>query len=197
MPSYRGVLGPCQKRRGGRYIRLAAGMAFVALAAGAADGPAGVQLAGVQLAWVRLARAGLPEVEAGLQQGRYQEALSELNSLAYAGDARAQRRLGDLLYHGLAFRDRVVVALNRRAAARWYEQAVDQGDRVAMLRLGLLYAEGLGGRRNPVLAYGLVGLAAAKGEPEAVALRDTLAKQLTRRQREQGDRLIREMQTGS
>lgn len=182
MPSEKGALGPCRRRRSRRLARFAAGVAFAALAAGAADGPA---------------RAGLPEVEAGLQQGRYQEALSELNSLAYAGDARAQRRLGDLLYHGLAYRDRVVVAQNRRAAARWYEQAVDQGDRVAMLRLGLLYAEGLGGRRNPLLAYGLVGLAAAKGEPEAAALRDTLAKQLTPRQREQGDRLIREMQTRS
>lgn len=182
MPSYRGVLGPSQRRRSGRCLRLAASVALAALASSSVDGPA----------W-----AGLPEVEAGLQQGRYLEALSELNSLAYAGEAQAQRRLGDLLYHGLAMRDRVVVAPDRSAAARWYEQAVAQGDRVAMLRLGLLLAEGLGGRRNPVLAYALVGVAAAKGEPEAASLRDTLAKRLTPRQREQGDRLIREMQNGS
>lgn len=184
MPSGTGALGPKPGREGDRRGRCLGGWLI-----------AGILALGPSVG-VCPAAAGLAEVERDLQQGRYEQALAELKTLAIAGDGAAQRRLGDLLAHGLAFHDRVVMTRDPCAAAGWYGRAAGQGDRSAMLRLGLLYLEGRGVRRNLVQAYGLVATAAARGEREAVALREALARQMTRRQLARGERLVRERPAG-
>jgi TPR repeat protein len=92
---------------------------------------------------------------------------------AQRGDPDAQFILAWLLSNGPE-RER-----DFRAAARWYQSAAGQGRAAAMANLGLLYVKGLGVPQDYVLGYTWINLAAARGLADAVALRDTLARQMT------------------
>jgi TPR repeat protein len=78
-------------------------------------------------------------------------------------------------------------------AARWYRKAADQGEAVGQFNLGGMYAEGQGVPQEYVTAHMWLNLAAAKdGEDDAAKARDTIAKEMTREQLAEAQRLARE-----
>lgn len=91
----------------------------------------------------------------------YATAFAEWRRLAEAGDARSQHGLALLYETGQG------VAVDAKAAARWYAAAVEQGLPAAQNNLGLLYADGRGVIRNTGKAIDLWHQAAASGYPMA------------------------------
>lgn len=71
-------------------------------------------------------------------KGDYGAAMTELRSLAEAGDAEAQYALGTAYSDGLA------LARDYRQAAAWFEKAALQGHVRAQFSLGFLYYHGAG-----------------------------------------------------
>jgi hypothetical protein len=115
---------------------------------------------------------------------RYADALALYRPLAEAGNAQAQKRLGDIYSEGLGVSRDLVSAIG------WYEKAALQGEIAAQMRLGALYAAG-GATGNYNIAYIWYGTAALLGSNEAKAQRDKVAAQLQPIERETADRVIK------
>ena len=71
---------------------------------------------------------------------------------------------------------------NDTEAVSWYRKAAAQGNAAAQFNLGMMYQNGEGVLKDPVLAYMWFSLSAARGKSNAVTQRDNLAKSLTRAQ---------------
>ncbi|MGK5026624.1 hypothetical protein [Janthinobacterium sp. RB2R34] len=95
------------------------------------------------------ARAGVKEGVAAFEQGRCVEAVAQLRPVAQAGNAKAQKLLGDLYKAG---RDCPDLPGNDANAERWYLLAAKSGDRVAQDELVSLYLYGYGSVKNPARA---------------------------------------------
>lgn len=95
-------------------------------------------------------------------------ALAIVTELSQRGHAPAQNLRGVMIALGLA-------EGGDPAAAWWYRLAAHQGERSAESNLAWRYWEGAGVPRDNARAYYWMSLAAAGGEPDAVAARDQIA----------------------
>jgi uncharacterized caspase-like protein len=82
-------------------------------------------------------------------RANYQTALRIWMEQAQLGDAAAQNYVGEIFHKGLG------TAPDYARAAEWYEKAVAQGFRRAMVNLGYLYEQGLGVERDITRALNL------------------------------------------
>ena len=68
------------------------------------------------------------------------------------------------------------VARDFKEALKWYRLAAKQGLGSAQVNLGAMYYEGQGAAEDFVRAYMWLSIPAAKGNPDAVRLRDAISK---------------------
>lgn len=106
-----------------------------------------------------LAQAGYDEGKAAYNKGDFDAALREWRPLAEQGDARAQKKLGDM-YAGAEG-----VGENDGIAIQWYRKAAEQGVVEAQTSLGLMYESGQGVHQNHALAMDWYRRAAALKDP--------------------------------
>ncbi len=114
------------------------------------------------------------------------EAVRWFRLAAEQGAAAAQNNLGVAYAFGRG------VAKDDREAVRWFRLAAEQGYANAQFRLGGRYAFGQGVAKDVVRAYTWFNLAAAQGEEKAGELRELIAKEMTRAQIAEAQRLSRE-----
>ncbi len=112
-------------------------------------------------ALVRAAGADYSTGFAAYIRGDYAAALAEWLPLANAGNASAQRNVGEIYSAGLG------VEQDLAAAARWYEKAAVQGHVTAQYNLGVMYADGRGVPNDPESAAYWLRRAADQGHPVA------------------------------
>jgi TPR repeat protein len=110
---------------------------------------------------------------------------------AEQGNVNAQFNLG------LMYRRGDGVPQDFTKAAQWYRRAAEQGDVIAQFNLGTMYYEGEGVTRNLVMAYVVNNLAAAQGHKNARNNRDIIAKNLSREQIAEGQRMASEWRVGT
>lgn len=91
------------------------------------------------------------------ESGDYERAYNEWLPLARAGNAAAQRNIGQLYRLGLG------VPKDLKVAANWYRLAADQGLSRAQANLGVMYLRGEGVERDPVRAASWFAKAAEQG----------------------------------
>ncbi len=113
----------------------------------------------------------------------YAAALAILQPLAEQGYALAQGQLGVMYAEGWG------AAKDERAAVRWYRLAAEQGLAEAQHNLGGMYFLGQGVTQDTVRAYMWFNLAAAQGREKAGELRELIAKEMTRAQIAEAQRL--------
>ncbi len=143
------------------------------------------------------AQAGFAEALSAYDAGNYGQAFAEWMKLGQAGDAAAQRNIGQMyrLGQGVAQNDAEAVKWYRKAAeqglsraqanlgmmyllgrgtkqdyaeaARWFARAAAQGHVISMYNLGQLYEQGLGVKRDLGRAIGWYNLAARAGHAKS------------------------------
>jgi TPR repeat protein/S1-C subfamily serine protease len=111
------------------------------------------------------------------------EAVKWFRKAAEQGLADAQFSLGFAYYNGNG------VPKDDAEAVKWYRKAAEQGDAHAQFSLGVMYAAGEGVPTNHVLAYSWASLAAAGGHAKSKELREFLAKEMTREQIAEAQRI--------
>jgi TPR repeat protein len=94
---------------------------------------------------------------AAYEAGDYTRAYNEWLPLARAGNAAAQRNIGQLYRLGLG------VPKDLKVAANWYRLAAEQGLARAQANLGVMYLRGEGVERDPVKAADWFAQAADQG----------------------------------
>ncbi len=102
------------------------------------------------------------------------------------GDAKAQYNLGLMSRRGEG------VPQDYKEAVKLYRKAADQGNTDAQTNLGVMYANGWSVTRDYVQAHMWYNLAAAQGKKDTGELRDLLAKQMTRAQIAEAQKLARD-----
>ncbi len=112
-------------------------------------------------AMIQSARADFDAGFAAYSQGDYATALREWQSLAEAGDPRAQVGLGFMHEKGLG------VPQDHTKAVRWYRSGSEQGDAIAEYNLAVMYGNGTGVLRDYVKAFALFSLSSGHGNTEA------------------------------
>ncbi len=121
-----------------------------------------------------------------------QEAAKWYRKAAEQGNAKAQYNLALMYYKGKG------VPQDDQEAAKWYRKAAEQGNAKAQNNLGFMYHEGKGVPQNYVQAHMWYNLVAANltGEvrESAIKSRDLVAKQMTREQIAEAQRLALEFQ---
>ena len=117
-------------------------------------------------------------------RGDYDGASQIYKSLAEAGNARAQVKLGDMYAAGRGF------APNDATAVSWYRKAANQGDGAAQLKLGDMHANGRGVPQNYNQAYIWYSLALRSGTSAAEAPRKKAAAMLQPAEINQADRVV-------
>ena len=130
------------------------------------------------LAWLYLIGRGVPQDD--------EEAVRWFRKAAEQGDSDAQTNLGSLYLLG----DRV--PQDYPEALKWFRAAAAHGHPVAQTKLGIMYEDGHGVPQDRVQAHMWFSLAAAEGSELADAFRDALAKQMTRAQIAEAQKLTRE-----
>jgi hypothetical protein len=121
----------------------------------------------------------------GVPQG-FGEAVYWHRLAAEQGFADAQYNLGVIYGQGQG------VSQDYGEAARWYRLAAEQGNSKAQFNLSIMYDRGLGVLQDYVQAHMWANLAAAQDQERALALRDTLAEQMTPGKIAEAQRLARE-----
>jgi serine/threonine protein kinase len=124
----------------------------------------------------------IAEADAELAAHQDAKAIALLKTLADAGNAKAQNRLGDVYAEGRG------VERDPAAARVWYEKAANGGDISAMLRLGAMFATGKDVNNN--LAYIWYGTATQLGSSAAKVERDRFVPLLQPAERRQADKVI-------
>lgn len=134
-----------------------------------------------EAAFTRAAALGFPKSKCALGQMLMtdpQEAkrgLSLCKEGASAGDSDAQVAVGAAYFAGGA-----ATGQDRREARKWYAMAAQQNDPEAARRLGEMYAQGDGGKRDPKKAMELWVAAEKAGDPlVAILVADTLFADMT------------------
>ncbi len=107
---------------------------------------------------------------AAYDRGDYPTAIRLLRPLAEQGNAQAQNALGAMYYNGTG------VAQDFKEALKWYRAAAQQGYGSAQVNLGAMYYEGKGVAEDFIRAYMWLSIPAAKGNPDAVRLRNAMFK---------------------
>lgn len=93
-----------------------------------------------------LYREGASELANASGKAAFDHALNTVRSAAVLGYAPAQVELGEYYKGEVTPPAGVTVEPNYEDARRWYRQAAEKGNRLAMHRLGVMYARGQGGR---------------------------------------------------
>ena len=119
-------------------------------------------------------------------QKDYAEAAKWYRRAADQGDIIAVFNLGGLNENGRG------VPQDYAEAVRLYQIAADAGNADAQYNLGRMYGLGQGVPQNYVIAHMWFNLAAVQGAPDAVGLRDGIAKLMTPTQIAQAQKLARE-----
>lgn len=96
-----------------------------------------------------------------------------LQRSAEHGNADAQYELASALREGVG------VVQDYARALKWMQSAAKGGNWQAHYSLGLMYRDGVGTAPDPVKAYIHLNVAAARGFPDAAALRNAVMAQLT------------------
>lgn len=97
--------------------------------------------------------------------------------LAESGEAEAQYYVARIYANGMGG-----IAIDHSRAAEWYQRAANQNYSAAIQELGYLYEQGLGVRKDPVLALNLQRKAAGLGEELDYAWKITAAEEEGARQ---------------
>ena len=117
--------------------------------------------------------------------------LEQVRERGEHGDVDAQFVLGFMYQEGTANG----VPQDYAEAAKWYRLAAKQGYYAAMHELGLMYFEGKGVPQDYVMAYMWLNLAAARAPSSDTApavARDNVARNMTRAQIAEGQKLARD-----
>jgi TPR repeat protein len=121
-----------------------------------------------------VARKIPPAVQAALEKAQGGD-VADLVQLAKGGDVEVQNLLGDLYFRGSP-----TVKRDPKEARRWYAMAAAQKHPQASRRLGEMYANGDGGKKNTKKALELWRAAEAAGDPFAnILVADQLFSDLT------------------
>lgn len=105
---------------------------------------------------------------------------------AEQGNAKAQFKLGNM------YRKDDGVTQDYAEAVRWYELAAEQSTATAQLSLGSMYRFGMGVIQDNVYAHMWWNIAASRGDDNAAAHREMVAKEMTAEQITEAQRLARE-----
>ncbi len=165
--------------------------------------------------------AGLYTGAVAYEKGDYATALAEFQPLAEQGDSKAQNALGWMYYQGhgvpqdykqavkwyalsveqgnadaqvnlgLMYDQGKGVPQDYKLAFLLYKIVAEQGRAEAQNNLGVMYGEGKGVLQDLVLAHMWFNLAASNGYNPAVAVRDTIAGDMTHAELEKAQDLAR------
>lgn len=117
----------------------------------------------------------------------YEQALKWFQLSAEQGDRSAQFKLGLIYYNGQG------IAQDHSEAMRWFRLSAEQGSTAAMNNLGLMYEKGQGVTQDYVYAHMWTSLAAENLLDDSGARnRDIIAREMTREQLTEAQRLARE-----
>ena len=103
-------------------------------------------------------------------------------------------------YHNLGSAYRLGVggvSKNQSEAVKWYRLAAEQGYPGSQMSLGIYYLLGEGVPKDNVFAYMWANLAAAQGQKGAEKLRDSIEKELSKKQLAEAQRMTRNWKPGS
>lgn len=135
---------------------------------------------GARQAYARAAEMGLPKAKCALGRMLMAEPQQATHGLdlcreaATAGDVEAQAAVGDAFFQGRG------ATRNPGEARKWYEMAARQQNPQAMRKLGQMYANGDGGKRDIKKAMELWRGAEKAGDPLAcILVADQLFSDLT------------------
>jgi len=106
--------------------------------------------------------------------------------------AAEQGNINGQVLIGRRYQDDLVVPQDYEEAVRWYRKAAERGDPEGQRKLGYMFGLGKGVPRDLVEACKRFNLAASGGDSTAVEMRDRTAKELTRDQIAEAQRLARE-----
>jgi TPR repeat protein len=167
-------------------------------------------------------QADYDSANAALKAGDYEMAFNEFQSLAEAGNAEAQNKLGMMYQRGIGIPQDPAEALKwyRRAAddgytfaqynlgamyqkgiciqqdypeaLKWYRQAAEQGITEAQYNLGIMYFSGDGIPKDVIQAYTWVDVAALGGNERARESRDLIESEMSPKQIEEARKLAKE-----
>ena len=143
---------------------------------------------GIALSFLVTSNAMAKDFQKGLaayDRGDYASALREWQPLVAEGNAKAQHHLGFMYFFGEG------VPQSYSAAMKWWHRAAKQGYAKAQFSIGATHALGYGVPRNYVLAYKWVSVSAAKGDSNAIGLRNFLAQHMTPAQITKAQKLVR------
>ena len=101
------------------------------------------------------------------------------------GSADAQVNLGTLLLNGWGGRE------DSQRALAWFQSAAQQGNALALTKLGFMYEHGKGVRQDFIEAHKWYNLGGAYGEKMGAASRDELGKWMTSAQIAEAQQLAR------
>ena len=118
------------------------------------------------------------------QSGSFERARAAWETLAKAGDARAQAGLGYMHYTGRG------VPRDAARAAELFDRAANKGEPTAQLFLATMHFRGDGVPRNLPLALMWLELAMAGGQSETFELRGAIMQSMTDAEREESGRLL-------
>jgi len=126
--------------------------------------------------------------DAAYKKNDFQTAYKELLPLAEADDDRALYRVARILIFGMGG-----VPKDTERGLRMLRRAGDLNNQDAQMALGHLYMRGEGGvKRDVVFAYLWYGIAANRGFQDAIRAREAVAKEMSRAQFDEGQRLLRD-----
>lgn len=117
----------------------------------------------------------------------YAEAVKWFSKAAEQGHAQAQARLGLVYYMGEG-----VPQQDYAKAAKWFLMAAEQGYGEAQYILGAMYHDGEGVPQDYVKAYMWYNLATAQGHLESKKAREQVAREMTKEQIAEAQKLSRE-----
>lgn len=121
-----------------------------------------------ELAFIYFHGCGVPE--------DFAEAVKWELKAADKGDVFIQYFIAEKYFRGAG------VPMNHAEAAAWYRKAAEKDLDWAQCRLGLMYYNGQGLPQNYIEAYFWANIAAAKGNQDAVSLRNTVSSLMTQAQ---------------
>ena len=104
------------------------------------------------------------------EKGDYAQAFNYYRKAALQGLPHAQVNLGMLYTYGQG------VLQDDKEAIKWFRKATDQHFADGYFKLGIMYANGQGIKQDYQQAFKLVSLAAEQQHPDAIAIKETVAK---------------------
>jgi TPR repeat protein/uncharacterized RDD family membrane protein YckC len=116
----------------------------------------------------------------------YKQAVVWYRKAADQGLASAQFNLGSAYAEGRG------LVQDYKQAVDWYRKAAEQGNAGAQNNLGVLYNDGQGIMQNYILAHMWFNLASSNGISDAIENRDNVAKEMTKGQIAEAQKLAKE-----